>query len=202
MSQIKPFVQIDNTYTQDEVDGILLELEFLRVSGSFLTPDKTESAAKTDENGDKVLLKNNTGVFLDSVYRNRNTSILLKHNRKLFNTQLNLAELPPVFKHFSQINIDNTLVSYYTNQSYYHAHMDMSIFTMVTYLYKQPKKFLGGDLLLPETGHVLEPVFNRTYIIPSYITHEVTAVQMNQQDGDLGYGRYCISGFLNFRTNS
>ena len=63
MSQIKPFVQIDNTYTQDELDGIFLELEFLRVSGDFLTPDKTEAAFKTGENGNKVLLKNNIGVF-------------------------------------------------------------------------------------------------------------------------------------------
>jgi Rps23 Pro-64 3,4-dihydroxylase Tpa1-like proline 4-hydroxylase len=80
--------------------------------------------------------------------------------------------------------------------------MDMSMFTMVTYLYKQPKKFLGGELILPETGHVLEPVFNRTYIIPSYTTHEVTAIQMDEQDAKQGYGRYCVSNFLNFRTGA
>lgn len=200
MNVNKPFVQIDNTYTQGELDGILLELEFLRVSGGFLNPDKTESAVKIDGDGNKVYLKNNTGVFLDDVYRDRNTSILLKHNRKLFNTPLNLHELPPVFKQFNRINWDSTLISYYTNQDYYKAHMDNAVFTMVTYLYKQPKKFLGGELLLPETGHVLEPVFNRTYIFPSYTTHEVTAVQMDQADAEQGYGRYCISSFLNFRT--
>jgi len=202
MSQIKPFAQIDNTYTQDELDGILLELEFLRVSGEFLDPEQTESAARIGADGTKTYLKNNTGVFLDSVYQNRKTSVLLKHNRKLFSAQLNLSELPPVFKQFNRVNWDSTLVSYYTNQGYYKEHMDNAIFTMVTYLYKQPKKFLGGELLLPETGHVLEPVFNRTYIIPSYITHEVTAVQMDQVDAERGYGRYCISGFLNFRTGA
>lgn len=202
MTVNKPFVQIDNTYTQDELDGILLELEFLRVSGGFLNPEQTESASRIDSNGNKVLLKNNTGVFLDDVYRDRNTSILLKHNRKLFSTELNLSELPPVFKQFNRVNWDSTLISYYTNQDYYKAHMDNALFTMVTYLYKQPKKFLGGELLLPETGHVLEPVFNRTYIFPSYMTHEVTAVQMNKEDADCGYGRYCVSNFLTFRTGA
>jgi hypothetical protein len=195
----KPFVQVDDTYTQKELDEILLELEFLRISGEFLNPEETGSSTEIDSSGNKILLKRNSGVFLDNVYANRKTSIILKYNRKLFGAQLNLEELPPIFKQFRRTNWDGTLVSYYTNQDYYHAHMDNAMFTMVTYLYKQPKKFLGGELVLPESGHLLEPVFNRTYIFPSYVTHKVNTVQIAQEDGDAGYGRYCISSFLNFK---
>lgn len=195
----KPFVQIDNTYTQKELDEILLELEFLRISGEFLNPEKTGSSTDVDLNGNKILLKRNSGVFLDGVYSDRKTSIILKYNRKIFSTPLNLPELPPIFKQFTRTNWDGTLISYYTNQDYYHAHMDNAMFTMVTYLYKQPKKFLGGELILPESKHLLEPVFNRTYIFPSYLTHEVNTVTINEEDGNAGYGRYCISSFLNFK---
>jgi Rps23 Pro-64 3,4-dihydroxylase Tpa1-like proline 4-hydroxylase len=87
-------------------------------------------------------------------------------------------------------------VSYYENEAHYSSHKDYSVLTAVTYLYKQPKAFEGGDLVLTEYGYAFEPWFNRTYIMPGVVEHEVTEVKMRAEDCGKGLGRYCISNFI------
>ena len=71
---------------------------------------------------------------------------------------------------------------------------------MLTYLFKQPKKFTGGEIELVDCTETLEVVFNRTYIFPGYETHAVNTIHMNEQDGANGFGRYCISNFVGFKN--
>ena len=63
-------------------------------------------------------------------------------------------------------------------------------------MYKQPKLFEGGNLILTDYGYQFEPWFNRTYIMPGVVEHEVTEVTMKAEDCGKGLGRYCISNFI------
>lgn len=184
------YILIDNTYTNEELEMIFLELDFWTKSKKLMGPEHTGSA----RNPDGTPKKNNKGVFLDGVYADRSYSSILSLNRKIYGIQL---DQPSVMLNFlKHSNHDTTLVSYYENSSYYKSHKDSSVITVLTYLYKEPKAFTGGDLILSEYGYAFEPWNNRTYIIPGVVDHEVTEIKMNPEDCGKGLGRYCISNFV------
>lgn len=184
------YIIIDDTYTEDELKFIFLELDFWSLSENLLPPNLTGSGICDDGK----LKKKNKGVFLDVAYANRNYSNILKLNRNLYSLPL---KEPSVINNFIKYsNYDTTLVSYYENSEYYTPHADTSIVTALTYLYKEPKAFDGGDLILTDYGIAFEPWFNRTYIMPGVVEHEVTEVTMKQEDCGKGLGRYCISNFI------
>jgi hypothetical protein len=184
------YIIIDNTYTEEELKLIFLELDYWTLSNYLMDPKDTGTARWNDGTSKKV----NKGIFLDDVYRNRKHSNILNLNRKIYQIQL---DQPSVILNFvKESNRDTTLVSYYENETRYNSHQDASILTAVTYLYKQPKAFEGGDLVLTNYGIAFEPWFNRTYIIPGVVEHEVTKVTMKSEDCGKGLGRYCISNFI------
>jgi len=185
------YIIIDNTYTEEELRLIFLELDFWALSGNLMGPEHTGTARWGHNGGPK---KQNIGVFLDEVYRDRSYSNVLKFNRKIFGLQLDKPST--ILNYLRESNHDTTLVSYYENKSHYKSHKDVSVLTAVTYLYKQPKAFEGGDLVLTEYGYAFEPWFNRTYIMPGVVEHEVTEVTMKPEDCGKGLGRYCISNFI------
>jgi Rps23 Pro-64 3,4-dihydroxylase Tpa1-like proline 4-hydroxylase len=185
------FILIDNTYTEEELRFIFLELDFWALSGNLMGPEHTGTARFDDG----TIKKKNAGVFLDNAYTDRRYSNMLKFNRKIFGATLDKPST--VLNALRESNEDTTLVSYYENGGEYKSHKDASHLTAVTYLYRQPKAFDGGDLVLTEYGYAFEPWFNRTYIFPSVVEHEVTPVVMKPEDCGKGLGRYCISAFIN-----
>lgn len=184
------YIIIDETYTEEELKLIFLELDFWSMSKHLMGPENTGTARWNDG----TPKKKNKGVFLDKAYNDRNYSNILNLNRKIFNIKLNAPSV--IFNFLKESNHDTTLVSYYENESHYKSHKDASILTAVTYLYKQPKLFEGGNLVLTDYGYQFEPWFNRTYIMPGVVEHEVTEVTMKQEDCGKGLGRYCISNFI------
>ena len=74
---------------------------------------------------------------------------------------------------------------------------------MLTFLYwvnKEPKRFVGGDLTIPEIGIDVEYKNNRLIVFPSHLLHSVSSIKMIEDNKPLsGYGRYCISYFLYLR---
>ena len=184
------YIIIDNTYTDEELKLIFLELDFWAVSGNLMGPEHTGTARW--ENGEPK--KKNAGVFLDGVYAERSYSNVLKFNRKIYGIQLDKPST--ILNQLKESNHDTTLVSYYENEAHYKSHKDYSVLTAMTYLYKQPKAFEGGDLILTEYGYAFEPWFNRTYIMPGVVEHEVTEIQMKPEDCGKGLGRYCIANFI------
>lgn len=184
------YIIIDNTYTEEELNLIFLELDFWAMSNNLMGPEHTGTARCIDG----TIKKNNVGIFLDDVYTNRNYSNVLKLNRKIYSVQ---TKEPSIIVNFlKQSNYDTTLLSYYENKCSYKSHKDESFLTAVTYLYKQPKAFEGGDLVLTDYGIAFEPWFNRTYIMPGVVEHEVTEVTMKTEDCGKSLGRYCISNFI------
>ena len=91
--------------------------------------------------------------------------------------------------------MDFTQVGYYENNDEYGLHHDHSVVTSLTWLYKEPKKFTGGDLYIGDSEIKIECVNNRTLVFPSMIRHKVNTIHMEEEHLNQRLGRYCISQF-------
>jgi hypothetical protein len=195
-----PHLIIDNYYLDNELSDIWLELNFLTSPRKLLPQELTGSAM--DDGGN--YLKNNHGIFLDSTYGlNRNISNILRHNRKLFKPDFykSVKDLNFIFDYLITSNKDQTLLSYYENHDFYKPHRDASALTSLQWLYKEPKRFTGGDLYFPYyNNYKVDVKNNRCILFPSCIEHAVSEITMFDQTPTMaGYGRYCISQFISFK---
>ena len=190
-----PHVVIDDFYTQDELEDVHLELEFLSNSRNFESPEKTLSALK---NG--VSLKKNSGVFLDDIFARRSASNILVYNRKLFNQEFTSALIPChfVFKYLDISQKERTIVSYYQDEDYYQPHFDAAMLSVCVWLFKQPRRFSGGDFNLSDYNYKIPIENNRCIIFPSVLKHSVDTIKMHDPN-EIPFscnGRYVITTFV------
>jgi len=186
-----PYLIIDNTYTKDEQVKIYRELDFL--SEKLLDPGQTGSAKN-----DIGELKKNNGLFLDEVYSRRDVSDILNFNRKIFSAEVmdELCKCHYAYNMFRSTNYDNTLVSYYGDNDSYFSHFDASPITAVTWFFKSPRNFTGGDFIFTDFNEHVELKNNRTVIFFGCYKHEVTEVKI--KDNSVPYsGRFTLSQFGN-----
>lgn len=187
-----PYLKIENMYTDEELDLIHEELVFLNHCNKLESAEKTGSALDNWK-----ILKNNKGLFLDDVYKKREISNILMINRKLFNKEYleSYASLSFGYRSILHCNYDATLISYYGNGDYYNPHFDVSLYTALTWFFKVPKLFEGGDLFFSEYDEKIDVQHNMTIIFPSFARHYVNEVSMDENI-PRGYGRFCMSQFL------
>ena len=195
-----PVAIIDNYYDTKAQQKIMDELEFLNNDSRKLKPPhETGSAYRTDTNGEKLYLKKNKAIELDTIYADRSVSNILTENRKLFSPEVanSLIDLHPLFRYVAFATLDSTLVSYYENSDYYKKHHDTAVITAITWFYKKPKSFEGGDLILEDDLKV-ECISNRCVIFPSCTFHSVDYIRMKSDITRENSGRFAISQFLYF----
>lgn len=186
-----PYIHVKNFYTEEELNLIWIELNFFQSNPETFKSENTNGA----KDKDGKLLKKNRGIFLDEMYNDRFRSVsnILNCNRKLFNI-LNVDNW--FFKNID-VDKDTTLLSYYENSDYYYPHKDNTVATACTWFFKEPKKFKGGDFCFPEYNIEIPVENNSLVIFPGHMIHAVTKIEM--EEGNSGYGRYCMSQFLNYR---
>ena len=174
---------IDNFYTDDELRLIWQELDF--ITPNLLPPKDTQSISPAMKKG----------VFLHDLYKNMEFSNIFKMSRKLFTAGISEARSQnPFLDYLKHKNADSTLINYYTNKAFYSHHQDDSIITAVTALWKEPRAFTGGDLRFPDYDYTSNLSNNSVIIFPGFTEHEVTKVEMDNQQ--VGYGRYSITQFM------
>lgn len=197
-----PVVIIDQYYEDDAVEQIWNELIFLNKRDKLHPPEVTGSATYDyyNEKQEVVYKKKNRGVFLDDVYRERKFSDILYLNRKIFTESLidNLIESHVYFRHIKKSTADSTLISYYEDNDYYDFHTDNSSVTLCSWFFQEPKKFIGGDLIL-EKNNAVECKHNRTIIFPSILEHKVEAIQLDDLYKDKNYGRFTITQLIGYK---
>ena len=192
-----PYLLIENTFNQQEMELIWEELEFLNQPGKLLSPDKTESA----EGPDGKILKNNKAVFLNELFSYNNSfSNILRINRSILSKQTKVlfSELNFGYNSIWQSNMHTTLINYYEDGDYYDSHTDAALQTFITFFYKEPKQFTGGDFWLSSYNHKIEIENNMTIAIPSFLLHHVDTVKMKNEDH--GFGRYSMTVFTSIRN--
>ena len=113
-------------------------------------------------------------------------------------------ELPTsdeVFENKLRTILDNTLVpdetsflSYYEDGDYFKPHEDNCKITILNWMYKEPKRFTGGEFVFTDYNKTIELESNKAIIFPGKIKHEVNTTSMD--DKFKGMGRWCITHFL------
>lgn len=189
-----PYLIIEDFYDEEELGLIWRELDFLTDLDKFLGPEQTGTAHFDDGKA----AKQNRGLFLDNLYSERTISNILTINRKLINCGViqTISKHSLMFKGMPDCNHDDTLISYYEDSEYYKPHKDIFNFTALTWFFREPKKFEGGDLVFTEFGEIVKCENNKCIVFPSALFHEVPAVEMKEQDMGKGLGRYCMSQFF------
>jgi len=190
-------VIIKDFYNESELTLIWKELEFL--TPKLSPPSQTGSAVTPN----KTPLKNNKGMFLDYTYNDRNTSDILSIIKRIFE-YLPVDDMKRYSSFYSILesncpSICSTLLSYYENGDDYKIHKDVSVVTIMTYFFKEPKFFSGGDLILSDFDVTIEPENNMIVIIPGLYNHEVSEVVMEEEHSGKNLGRYCLTQFINFK---
>lgn len=190
-----PFLLVRDFYTSDELSLIWKELDFLTrpeimVPGNMTNPN-------VDATG--VYSKKNKVHFLDEVYTNRQTSNILTLNRKVVQPDVitAFADLNFGYNAIKNCNVYYTQVGYYENADYYKSHSDAGNYTALTWLFKEPKKFSGGNLTFTDYGYTIEIENNMMAIFPSFVLHEVDEIKLD--DMSTNNGRYVIAQFLNMK---
>tara|TARA_R100000027_G_C2238374_1_gene91204 strand:+ start:148 stop:741 length:594 start_codon:yes stop_codon:yes gene_type:complete len=185
-----PYIVVEDTYDDQQLKLIWQELQFY-INNPAVFEENTGAA----EDEDGTSRKRNSGFFLDGIYHRREVSNILTFNRWLYNGCLNLDHW--YWRDFKP-DTDYTLVSYYEEGDYYRPHCDKTMATAVTWLFREPKKFTGGDFLFPEFDISINVENNVTVVFPGLVQHAVTPIEMKKEDRGLGLGRYCISQFMNY----
>ena len=195
-----PLMVINNFYNQQELDLIWKELDF------YTAPNKLFTA---ENYGGVVGYTNAKAIVLDDLYKNyennekganfRNISNILTVNRKLFESGVldTFSSLHGCVSIANKTNHDITKVRYYHDGQYYDPHTDKStMFLAFSYFYKEPKKFVGGDLEFPKYDFKLPCDNNSMVIFPGWVEHGVRKVKIKNSDYYDGWGRYAITSFF------
>tara|TARA_Y100001970_G_scaffold251385_1_gene324139 strand:- start:74 stop:712 length:639 start_codon:yes stop_codon:yes gene_type:complete len=193
-----PYILIDDFYDQSELDGIWEELDYLcnpkRMGRSSM---ERGAATNVSSDGTRESIKNAWDIFLDTFFTSRDSSSILEINRKLFRDHEMFKNHPHwLFNHLDALNEDNTLIMYYENNDEYKPHRDLARLTGITWFYREPKKFTGGNLIFPRFDMEIECKHNRVILFPSSIYHGVEKVSMEEKDMGKKLGRFTMTQFL------
>ena len=187
-----PYILIDDFYNQSELDGIWEELDYL-CHPKRMGRSSIERGAATREGKS---LKNAWDMFLDCFFTSRDFSNILEINRKLIDQEIFKKHPHWLFNHVDALNEDNTLIMYYENNDEYKPHRDLARLTGITWFYREPKKFTGGNLRFPRFDMEIECKHNRVILFPSSIHHGVEKVGMEEKDMGKKLGRFTMTQFL------
>ena len=187
------YIVVENLWTEQERKEMFDEMLYLENTGIFKPPEETGSATYVDSG---KVIKKNSGMFIDEVFYNRDCSDILKHNRKLFKVFENKKVKDSWYFDGLNFNSDSTLVSYYEDACYYKSHTDKVVVTSVSWFFKEPRKFVGGEITFTDYDLTFRVTNDLTILFPSNIRHEVSEISIDDEDKGKQNGRFCMSQFL------
>ena len=187
----------DNFYTEKELDCIWKELEFYTSLPKKNRERAEVTSVATDANGNS--LGKSDRIYVNDIFTNYGKiySHINNLSYKIIDDHAEAIEMHlPNGVQITDQNTIHNMVSYYGPNDYYDTHHDVFQFTCLIWLYKEPKKFSGGDMYFESLNKHYECKNNRLIVFPSYLKHKVEKIIMSQKDFDNGYGRYTITHFL------
>ena len=174
----------------------MVELDYLCTERRLIPPFKDKSGATENDKN----VKNVGCLYLEDFYAKRRHSNILTITDRLFSDGYSMIDNHPHwYFDLDSINHHNTHILYYEDTNEYPAHKDTCRFTAVTYFYREPKKFEGGDLQFTDYQIQVECVNNRIIVFPSMLNHRSTPVRMLENDTQIKNGKFCITHFLNYK---
>ena len=188
-----PYVVVDDFFSEKELVNIYNELDWYvsNYQHYFDSPRRTGTAVDLRS----AQKKSNAGFFIDGVYTHPKYSSIARCSESFFNSSIaNIKDNYIIGKNALPAN--GILLSYYNNGDFYKPHSDQSYLTACLWLYKEPKRYEGGNFIFSDCNLPIECKNNRMVIFPGSVVHEVTEIKMNKDDYYNGYGRFTVSYFL------
>ncbi len=188
------YIYKENFFTEEELCSIWKELEF--INSPLILEDPGDTGTAVDDDG--VPLKQNSGVFLDRLFVDyaRVSSIYNCASKIFQGSTLEYSKLSFNSTAILSTRKSSCLVSYYDHGDSYKEHHDLCVVTCLFWFYKEPKKFSGGDLFLPQFNKTFSAKNNSMLMFPSHARHLVTPVLIEEENRGKGLGRYCVTVFL------
>ena len=185
-----PYLVVDNYFSEIEVRSMLNELHTLRPKMEYQEPEIYDGT-------DPIDTKKNRSISLDSVYNSREDSYIMRTLHNIYqdkHLEKKLKSLSWFYDAINHVNLDSTFASYYENSDYYKRHKDISVISIMYWLWEEPKSFEGGDIYFPDFDEKISVKRNRFVIMPSSTSHEVDSIKYVGDEE--GMGRYSIIKFL------
>lgn len=170
------YLKVYDLYSKDELEKIWKEIFHLDyvMELEYWKEERAKGAAK-DQDGN--LQMSGDGIYLDSVYANREYSPILKYNRKVFRQECAdaISKTHPANKDaYTCINKDRTILNRYSNSQNYSSHFDLASYTALTILLHNPKYIKGAELKFTDYDITFKPKNNSCIIFPSWVKHAVS----------------------------
>ena len=192
-----PHLIIRNTFNEQELKLIWRELEFLNSPLKLQRPD-SNGTALDELTG--LPLSNNFSLFLDEAFNRHELSDILRINKKIIDPGIANAfyKLSPLLGHITMVDKYSTMIRYYETGEYYRGHRDIARFTAISYFFKEPKYFTGGDLHFNDFEYTVNIENNMTILFVGSMIHSTTELVMTDHTERFsGYGKYAMTQFLN-----
>lgn len=193
------FLIVNDVFSEQELSIMWNEISYYYNRKFFYPPELTSSA----KNDDGSLKKKNISVFLDGLYNQESRSlsgVLEFTEKKLLSAEIKNAmeEINPVHGIFKNANQHSTLLNYYENTDYYDFHADSCAYSVLTYIFKEPKNFSGGEIVFSIGGSELtiDIENNMSIVFPSSYQHKVMPVVMEEGSRNKMLGRFSIAQFV------
>jgi Rps23 Pro-64 3,4-dihydroxylase Tpa1-like proline 4-hydroxylase len=188
-----PHLVIENFYSKDELKLIWQELDFL-TSPNKLIPANIDGSSQSS---------NALSGSLLNFYKDLKYSNIALINKKILLPEIKDAvlSLSEFFGHITMVNNMFIKIKYYENGHNYPKHQDVARFTGINYLYKEPKKFEGGDLYFNDYNYKIELKNNMFILFVGCLYHSVTPIILNENAYITGNGKYSITSFLDINEN-
>jgi len=193
-----PFVVVDNWYTPNEEKAVWKELDFLSATPKNQIDRAENTIVARDLDG--TAKSNAYRFYIENFYRKRELSPIINCMYKQRTPEFRKIiedNCIPYARSFLSSNADCSLLSYYEESDHYKPHHDVSLWTCLIWMVREPRLFDGGDFKLNEPDVEIKLKNNRMVIFPSCFLHSVSPIKFHTQPKDMGYGRYCITHFYN-----
>ena len=192
-----PFLVIDNWYDKETEKFIWTELDFLSTKNKHDQLRAEDTVVARHEDG--TAKGKSYRFYIDRLYtqEGRTYSPIIQ-NMNLFRTPKFheiIQNITPQYRSFIGSDHDANIISYYENNHYYEAHHDKFMWTSLTWFYREPKKFTGGNLKFTEPDYEINVKHNRMLMFPCYYLHEVLPIK-TKKFKEIGNGRYTITHFF------
>ena len=193
-----PFVVIDNWYTPNEEKAVWKELDFLSATPKNQIDRAENTIVARDPDG--TAKSNAYRFYIENFYKQRELSPIINCMYKQRTPEFRKIiedNCIPYARSFLSSNADSSLLSYYEESDHYKPHHDVSLWTCLIWMVREPRLFDGGDFKLNEPDVEIKLKNNRMVMFPSCFLHSVSPIKFHTQPKDMGYGRYCITHFYN-----
>ncbi len=186
------YLYIENVYTDKELKDIHNEIKtFDWVMDNVARIQQLRLNSGAHDKNNNSLLKGN-GLVFDEMYRERDCSAVLNHNRKFYEGEIKeqMKKAHPANASLDLTNSDSTFLNRYKKGDKYEPHRDSAFYSILSFLNFDDKELKGGNFVFTDYNIDFGFKNNSAIYFPSWVRHHCTEIKSNST-------RYSIAQFIN-----